>query len=120
MDSGDFLGIFAIDCYLDKLVNILDDSYSSEGYAFLVDQDGTIINHPDSKYEITSESSVNIEDTEYAEVYHKGDVFGMRDYDGRLVSCYTEKSNMSGFTVVVVQSWWSIYGTVLFAFIVLF
>lgn len=111
--TGDFLGIFAIDCYLDKLVNILDDSYSSEGYAFLVDQDGTIINHPDSKYEITSESSVNIEDTEYAEVYHKGDVFGMRDYDGRLVSCYTEKSNMSGFTVVVVQSWWSIYGTVL-------
>ena len=112
--DGDFLGIFAIDCYLDKLVDILDDSYSSEGYAFLVDQDGTIINHPDKKYEITSESSVNIEDTEYADVYHKGDVFGMKDYDGRLVSCYTEKSSMSGFTVVVVQSWWSIYGTVLF------
>ena len=112
--DGEFLGIFAIDCYLDKLVDILDDSYSAEGYAFLVDQDGTIINHPDKKYEITSESSVNIEDTEYADVYHKGNVFGMKDYDGRLVSCYTEKSNISGFTVVVVQSWWSIYGTVLF------
>ncbi|MBR6478731.1 MAG: response regulator, partial [Lachnospiraceae bacterium] len=111
--EGEFLGIFAIDCYIDKLIDILDDSYRSDGYAFLVDQDGTILNHPDKLYEMTSESSKNIEDTEYADAYHKGSVFGMRDYDGQFVSCCVEKSENSGFTVVVIQNWWSVYGTML-------
>ena len=112
-NEGDFLGIFAIDCFIDKLIDVLDDSYNEEGYAFMVDQDGTIINHPDKKYEMSDEKSVNIEDTEYAEVYHKGSVFRMRDYDGRYVACCAEKSSLSGFTVIVVQNWWSIYGTLL-------
>lgn len=111
--EGEFLGIFAIDCFIDKLIDILDDSYGSDGYAFLVDQDGTIINHPDKRYEMSDENSTNVEDTEYAESYHRGSVFGMTDYDGRYVSCCVEKSKLSGFTVIVVQSWWSIYGTVL-------
>ena len=111
--GGEFLGIFAIDCFIDKLIDILDDSYSSDGYAFLVDQDGNIINHPDKQYEMSSVKSTNVEDTEYAESYHKGSVFGMKDYDGRFVSCCVEKSKLSGFTVIAVQSWWSIYGTVL-------
>ncbi|MCR4866417.1 MAG: response regulator [Lachnospiraceae bacterium] len=112
-NEGDFLGIFAIDCFIDKLIDVLDDSYNEEGYAFMVDQDGTIINHPDKKYEMSGDNSVNIEDTEYAEVYHKGSVFRMRDYDGRYVACCAEKSTLSGFTVIVVQNWWSIYGTLL-------
>ncbi|MBP5309779.1 MAG: response regulator, partial [Lachnospiraceae bacterium] len=112
-NEGDFLGIFAIDCFIDKLIDVLDDSYNEEGYAFMVDQDGTIINHPDKKYEMSVDRSVNIEDTEYAEVYHKGSVFRMRDYDGRYVACCAEKSSLSGFTVIVVQNWWSIYGTLL-------
>ncbi|MBP5745379.1 MAG: histidine kinase, partial [Lachnospiraceae bacterium] len=37
----------------------------------------------------------------------------MRDYDGRYVACCAEKSSLSGFTVIVVQNWWSIYGTLL-------
>ena len=118
-NEGDFLGIFAIDCFIDKLIDVLADSYTEEGYAFMVDQDGTIINHPDKKYEMSADSSVNIEDTEYAEAYHKGTVFRMRDYDGRYVACCAEKSKISGFTVIVVQNWWSIYGT-LFAMAFIF
>ena len=111
--EGEFLGIFAIDCFIDKLIDVLDDSYSEEGYAFLVDQDGTIINHPYKAYEMDGIAITNIEDTEYAEAYHNGSLFGLRDYDGRYVSCYAEKSKNSGFTVVVVQNWWGVYGTVL-------
>ena len=111
--EGEFLGIFALDCYIDKLIDVLDDSYGNDGYAFLVDQDGTIINHPDKSYEMNGNASKNIEDTEYADAYHKGSVFGMKDYDGKYVSCYVEKSKISGFTVVVVQNWWSVYGTVI-------
>ncbi|MCR5419256.1 MAG: response regulator [Lachnospiraceae bacterium] len=110
--DGNFLGVFAIDCFIDKLIDVLADSYSEEGYAFLVDPDGVIINHPDKAYEMTSDSSVNIEDTQYADAYHHDSVVGMRDYNGKYVACYAQKSKDSGFTVVVVQSWWSIYGSV--------
>ena len=111
--SGEFLGIFAIDCYVDKLIDVLDDSYSTGGYAFLIDSDGNVLNHPNKDYEMSEENCVNIEDTIYASAYHDGDVFAMKDYDGSFVSCFAEKSEMSGFSVMVVQKWWSIYGYVL-------
>ncbi len=110
--EGEFLGIFAIDCYIDKLIDVLDDSYSADGYAFMVDQDGTIINHPNKRYEMSMDSSTNIEDTEYVDVYHHGREYGIKDYDGNYVACFSEKSELSGFSVIVVRSWWSIYGTV--------
>ncbi len=113
--DGEFLGIFAIDCLLDKLIDVLDDSYTGDSYAFMVDQDGTIINHPCKAYEISSLSGTNIEDTEYAEAYHKGNVFWLKDYDGRIMTCYSKKSTLSGFTVIVAQNWWSIYRAVLIA-----
>ncbi|MCR5339383.1 MAG: response regulator [Lachnospiraceae bacterium] len=112
--EGEFLGIFAIDCYIDKLIDILDDSYSDDGYAFLVDQDGVIINHPNKAYEMSEQASVNIEDTEFAEAYHRGSVFSLKDYKGQTVSCVTQKDELSGFTVFVVQNWWSVYGNIIF------
>jgi signal transduction histidine kinase/CheY-like chemotaxis protein/HPt (histidine-containing phosphotransfer) domain-containing protein len=111
--EGEFLGIFAIDCYVDKLIDVLDDSYTKDGYAFLIDPDGNILNHPNKEYEMSEETCVNIEDTIYASAFHDGEVFALKDYDGSYVSCYSEKSEMSGFTVMVVQRWWSIYGSVL-------
>ncbi|MCR4992509.1 MAG: response regulator [Lachnospiraceae bacterium] len=111
--EGEFLGIFAIDCYVDKLVDVLDDSYSNDGYAFLIDSDGNIINHPNLEYQMSEDNCVNVEDTIYASVFHDGSSFFMSDYDGSYVSCYAAKSDMSEFTVLVVQKWWSIYGNVL-------
>ena len=111
--DGRFVGVFGIDCLLDKIIDVLDDSYTDNSYAFMVDRYGTIINHPNKDYEISEENHVNIEDTEYADAYDKGGMFLMNDYDGKLVSCYCKKSSMSGFTVVVVQNWWSVYGTIL-------
>ena len=110
--DGEFLGVFAIDCYIDKLIEILSDSYKSDGYAFLVDKDGVIINHPNKQYEMIEGGAVNIEDTIYADVYHSGEIESFRDYDGRYVTCVAQKSELSGSTVIVVQSWWSIYGTI--------
>ena len=111
--KGTFVGVLAIDCLLDKLIDVLDDSYTEDSYAFMVDQTGIIINHPYKAYEISDEKNTNIEDTEYADVFHNNNVFGMKDYNGTLVASHSEKSELSGFTVIVSQSWWSIYGPVL-------
>ncbi len=109
-DDGTFIGVFAIDCLLDKLIDVLDNSYKHDSYAFMVDQNGTIINHPNKEYEIAEDNIINVVDTRYADVYQNGSMFLMKDYDGKFATCTTEKSNMAGFTVVVVQNWWNIYG----------
>lgn len=108
--NGKFLGVFGIDCLLDKLIDVLADSYTSDSYAFMVDQNGIIINHPNRAYQLSADNEVNIEDTEYAQAYHDGSSFWIHDHDDRIVACYAEKSELSGFTVIYVRSWWSIYG----------
>ena len=42
-ENNEFLGIFGIDFFLDKLMQVLGESYTSRSYAFLVDSDGVII-----------------------------------------------------------------------------
>ena len=110
--NNEFLGIFGVDFFLDNLIRILGESYTSTGYAFLVDSKGNIINHPNDKYENASGKGVSIEDTEYAEAYHSRGITAIRDYSGRLVSCLT-RGTESGFTVVVALRTWDIYGSVL-------
>ena len=120
--QNEFLGIFGIDFFFDKLMMVLGESSSSSQYAFLVDSDGVIINHPNNDYGFVSGASVSVEDTEYAEAFHRENITVLRDYSGKLVSCLSRKTD-SGFTVVVAMGWWDIYGgavIVMISFIVLF
>ena len=110
-EKGEFLGIFGIDFFLDKLVNVLGESYTSDGYAFLVDSDGVIVNHPNSAYQMGDHLSVSVEDTEYAEAYNRKGITLLRDYTGHFVSCLSRRT-ASGFTVLVANRWWSLYGVV--------
>lgn len=91
--QGEFLGIFDVDFFLDKLINVLGESYTSRSYAFLVDSDGVIINHPNAAYQMGET------------------VATMRNYTSRLMACLSRKTG-SGFTVVVANRWWNIYGSV--------
>ena len=121
-ENDEFLGIFGIDFFLDKLMQVLGESYTSRSYAFLVDSEGIIINHPNKAYENSRGSGVSIEDTEYAEAYNSAGNTFIRDYSGHLFSCLSRKA-ASGFTVMVAIRWWSIYGSValiMLALIVLF
>ena len=111
--NGGFLGVFAIDFYLDQLVKVLGDSYTKESYAFLVDKDGVIINHPNEDYQQSEHNVTNINDTEYAEAYKSSGVMSFRDYTGDFKACLARKSKVSNFTVVVANAWWNIYGNIL-------
>ncbi len=120
--NGEFLGIFGIDFFLDKLIQVLGESYTSHGYAFLVDSDGVIINHPNEDYQMGENSRTSVEDTEYAEACSRSSVTTLRDPSSQLMACLSRKTG-SGFTVVVANRWWDIYGSVVIitlVFLVLF
>ncbi len=112
--SGEFLGVVGIDFYIDRLVQILSASYTSESYAFLVDRNGTIINHPNFIYQLSEDKMINISDTEYKNLYRDGRAFIMEDFRGKIVTCFAKKNYASQFTVVVANSWMDIYGQVIF------
>ena len=111
-DKNEFIGIFAIDFYIDRLIQVLGKSYTQDSYAFLVDRNGIIINHPNVNYQLSKSRMTDISGTEYAEVYGSSEVETFRDYTGNFVACLTKKNTLSNFTVVVANSWWNIYGNI--------
>ena len=111
--TGEFLGIFGIDFFMDKLVEILGDSYSDDSYAFLVDTSGYIINHPYGSYQMTEESMTSVLELPYGQVKPDGsDTVLIKDYDGGLKTLVAINNDTSGFAVYAVSSVWAIYGYV--------
>lgn len=112
--TGEFLGNFGIDFYMDKLVDILGASYEDDGYAFLVDAQGEIINHPYGSYQMSEDTIVNVNDIEYSDVELNAEYTSIvKDYDGNNKLVLASTDVVSGFSVYVVSSIWKIFGRVL-------
>lgn len=122
--DGTFLGVFAIDFWLDQLTEVMQNTYSEDGYAFLINNNGIIINHPNEEYELSGNSSVNVQKLNYEKVYSQHSKIGvLKDYDGKYKACISEHDDFSDFTIMVVKDWWIIYGVIVFykiAFLLLF
>ena len=110
--SGNFLGIFAADFYLDKLIDILGKSYTDIGYAFLTDSSGRIINHPNKDYELSEENSVSIEQAGYIDVIYADKVVFMTDYDGARKAAISKSEPMSNFNIICIRDAFAIYGEI--------
>lgn len=111
--THEFLGNFGIDFYMDKLIDILGASYSDDGYAFLVDADGDIINHPYGEYQMTEEKITNVANLAYSKSVNDKDIATFKDYDNSYKLVVYNKNDLSGFSVYVVRNVWTIYGQVI-------
>lgn len=111
-EKGDFVGVLGIDFYLDKLIDILGESYTDTGYAFLTDIDGNILNHPNEEYQMKPNHSVNISDLCYKEALPDmgSDYSVITDYDGASKVCYVMNEEISGFNVFVVKDQFYVMG----------
>ncbi|MBR4759168.1 MAG: response regulator [Lachnospiraceae bacterium] len=111
--TGEFMGIFGIDFFMDKLVEILGGSYSDDGYAFLADISGDIINHPYGSYQMSVDGATNISSLPYGEAkIDSRSTHLIKDYDGSLRIVLATRNNLSDFTIFVAADIWEIYGRV--------
>ena len=110
--NENFLGIFGIDLYMDKIIDIFGNGYYSDEYVFLVDSNGDIINHPNPDYQMSSEKTVNIKDTPYKDAFNSKEIRSTRfkDYNGKYSECISVVDESTGFSIVVVFDWLSLNG----------
>ena len=109
--TGEFLGIFGIDFYMDKLIEILSGSYSETGYAFLADARGDIINHPYGKYQMSVSGTTNVSDLACGELRADGaSTIVVVDYDGVVRIFTAKRSDISNFVIYKASNVWTIYG----------
>ena len=120
--TGEFLGVFGIDFYLDKLIDILGKSYADKNYAFLTDNRGMIINHPNGTYQMRIGNMTNIASLPYSKAKTNGDdVIIFTDYDEDLKVMLATENEYSGFKVYIVFFFLSIYGrTIIYGSIAFF
>ena len=114
-DKGDFYGVFSIDFYLDVLRDILDQSHTESGYAFLVNEDGLMMGHINPEYRLEDHlshgESVNVHSLPYDRLYSTSGMVLLQDYDGKYKVCLAMDEEISGFRIIVVKDWWVIYGS---------
>ena len=112
--TGNYLGSFGIDFYMDKLVNILGGKYSDNGYAFMTDAEGIIISHPYPDYRMTDSKPTNVAELPYISVKPDADdISFIVDYDGKLRAIMAENTGAAGFTVYLSKNIASVYSGIL-------
>ena len=117
--DGEFYGVFGLDYYLDVLATILEEHRSANEYAFLVDKNGFLLDHPNAAYNFSS----NVRNLVYGKVYRQSGMSSVRDYDGKYKVCSAIDEPESGFRIFVVKTWGSVYSNILrylFLYLVLF
>lgn len=108
--DGGVLAVVAIDYYIDSLTSVLEVEENASHYAFLVNQNGIVINHPNLDYRLLPGHSVNVSRIEYAESWkHPKKMTFFIDYDKSLKLCITSDSAFD-FSVIVVESFFSLFG----------
>jgi len=108
MQNGQTVGVTGLDMYMDDLVSLIQESYDGGNYVFLTTSDGTILTHPKSDLELTTENTSNVADALNGKYKKVCDselsnklIF---DYSGGVKFAISNKSEITGWNVVAVIS----------------
>jgi len=112
-DNGNLLGTVGVDYFIDKLVEVMSQSVSPDGYTFLVASDGAIMNHPNDEYQIKEDRVTQIKDTVYSNLSYDGKINVIKDYDGRLKVAVALTDETSGFSTVTVRTLYFTFGEII-------
>ena len=103
-------GVVGMDLYMDDLETLIEEAHDGKNYVFVIARDGTILTHPYEKFKLTAESSSNAAEVlngRYAELLmpeNNGKVELIQDYHNGGANMLPVKSDITGWTIVSVQS----------------
>ena len=112
--DGDFLGVFALDIFQEKMVGLFEKEIHDDEYVFLVDSNGDILNHPNPEYRMSGEKKTRVSDTPYAGLYASAlqdvtVVKNIRDFNDNYSICTCKYDPDSRCSLVLVGDWWMWY-----------
>ncbi len=118
--DGKVAGTVGMDMYMDNLVSLIEESYSSNSYVFLTTANGTILVHPESEYSMNVDSTPTVKDVNSGryQPFIKGDMSTrlFLDYKGGPKFGIGATSAVTGWKVISVRPVYSIL--LLFALII--
>lgn len=98
------IGVIGLDMYLSDLVDYMDSVNNSAKYSILVSDGGTIITSFYDDFKLSADKSTNIEDTRYKIFDKMNYVKLMFDYKGLEKMGSAQKSDITGWTLIYIES----------------
>ncbi|NLK95193.1 MAG: methyl-accepting chemotaxis protein [Clostridiales bacterium] len=122
MLDGELLGVVGIDMYLDKIVQIISESYNGNNYSFLTTASGTILVHPKEDLMLSADNTQTLESALNGKYQS---LIGTNmtpkiilDYKGGFKSIILSPSKESSWQIVSVQSISSICISIIFIILI--
>ena len=111
-NNGKVAGVVGIDMYMDNLVSLIEESYSSGGYVFLTTGDGTVLVHPNNSYSLSVDNISNVDginSARYKKMVSKDMSTSLfLDYKGGFKLGTGNTSEVTGWKVIAVKPAFSI------------
>ncbi len=111
--DGKVAGVVGMDMYMDDLVSLIEESFSSSGYVFLTTAGGTILVHPNEDYSISVDHSFGVQDVNAGryERFLKGAMATglFLDYKGGFKLGIGNISDVTGWRVISVKTLYSMF-----------
>ena len=111
-NNGKVAGVVGIDMYMDNLVSLIEESYSSGRYVFLTTGDGTVLVHPNNSYALSVDNISNVDginSARYKKIVSKDMSTSLfLDYKGGFKLGTGNTSEVTGWKVIAVKPAFSI------------
>lgn len=125
--NGKIGGVVGMDMYMDNLVSLIEESFSSSEYVFLTTSDGTILVHPNAAYALSVDNMTNVNDIKsagYRKFIEKDSTIAVfKDYKGGLKFGTGQTSEVTGWKIVAVKPMTSIlifFGVIVVIYVMIF